>query len=179
MIGLKGCGVGLVAAVVLARGSVAKAVAMVFLGAQDSKLVLTGKLVSLLGSRGNNWEILTAGAFITIVVPLTVFFALQRYFVRGLLGPLLTDPSIQLVKATYDRMLAEDSVSPQAFNYATIDTVEAVDDTTVVFHFKAAHSDALADFLEWQPMPKHLLEGVAPASMRNRAGVRPTSSPSA
>jgi alpha-glucoside transport system permease protein len=61
-------------------------VAMVFLGAQESKLVLTGKLVSLLGSRGNNWEILTAGAFITIVVPLIVFFALQRYFVRGLLA---------------------------------------------------------------------------------------------
>ncbi len=61
-------------------------VAMVFLGAQDRQLVLTGKLVSLLGSRGNNWEILTAGAFITIVVPLIVFFSLQRYFVRGLLA---------------------------------------------------------------------------------------------
>jgi alpha-glucoside transport system permease protein len=61
-------------------------VAMVFLGAQDRQLVLTGKLVSLLGSRGNNWEILTAGAFITIVVPLCVFFGLQRYFVRGLLA---------------------------------------------------------------------------------------------
>lgn len=61
-------------------------VAMVFLGAQEDKLVLTGKLVSLLGSRGNNWEILTSGAFITIVVPLIVFFSLQRYFVRGLLA---------------------------------------------------------------------------------------------
>jgi len=61
-------------------------VAMVFLGAQDSKLVLTGKLVSLLGSRGNNWEILTAGAFVTIVVPLIVFFSLQRYFVRGMMA---------------------------------------------------------------------------------------------
>ena len=61
-------------------------VAMVFLGAQESKLVLTGKLVSLLGSRGNNWEILTAGAFVTIIVPLIVFFSLQRYFVRGLLA---------------------------------------------------------------------------------------------
>jgi len=61
-------------------------VAMVFLGAQERQLVLTGKLVSLLGSRGNNWEILTAGAFITIVVPLIVFFSLQRYFVRGLLA---------------------------------------------------------------------------------------------
>lgn len=61
-------------------------VAMVFLGAQDDKLVLTGKLVNLLGSRGDKWEILTAGAFITIVVPLIVFFSLQRYFVRGLLA---------------------------------------------------------------------------------------------
>ena len=42
--------------------------------------------VQLLGSRGNNWEILTAGAFVTIVVPLIVFFSLQRYFVRGLLA---------------------------------------------------------------------------------------------
>jgi alpha-glucoside transport system permease protein len=58
----------------------------VFLGAQDDKLVLTGKLVNLLGSRGDKWEILTAGAFITIIVPLIVFFSLQRYFVRGLLA---------------------------------------------------------------------------------------------
>ena len=42
--------------------------------------------MNLLGSRGDNWEILTAGAFISIVVPLIVFFALQRYFVRGLLA---------------------------------------------------------------------------------------------
>jgi peptide/nickel transport system substrate-binding protein len=41
----------------------------------------------------------------------------------------------QSVKATYDRMLAEDSTSPQAFNYATIESVEVVDDTTVIFHF--------------------------------------------
>ena len=61
-------------------------VAIVFLGTQPSKMVLTAKLVNLLGSRGNNWEILTAGAFVTIVVPLIVFFSLQRYFVRGLLA---------------------------------------------------------------------------------------------
>jgi alpha-glucoside transport system permease protein len=61
-------------------------VAMVFLGAQDSELVLTGRLVNLLGSRGGNWEILTASAFITILVPLAVFFTLQRYLVRGLLA---------------------------------------------------------------------------------------------
>ncbi|OLP55115.1 alpha-glucoside ABC transporter permease [Rhizobium rhizosphaerae] len=61
-------------------------VAMVFLGAGDQELVLTGRLVNLLGSRGGNWEILTASAFITIIVPLLVFFGLQRYLVRGLLA---------------------------------------------------------------------------------------------
>jgi alpha-glucoside transport system permease protein len=61
-------------------------VAIVFLGSGADQLVLTGKLNGLLGSRGGNWEILTASAFITIIVPLTVFFALQRYFVRGLLA---------------------------------------------------------------------------------------------
>ena len=61
-------------------------VALVFLGAQDDKLVLTGRLVSLLGTQGDNWELLTSGAFISIVVPLIVFFSLQRYFVRGLLA---------------------------------------------------------------------------------------------
>jgi alpha-glucoside transport system permease protein len=61
-------------------------VALVFLGSDPDKIVLTYKLNSLLGSRGGNWEILTASAFITIVVPLAVFFSLQRYFVRGLLA---------------------------------------------------------------------------------------------
>ncbi len=61
-------------------------VAMVFLGTDPDKAVLTYKLNSLLGSRGGNWEILTASAFITIIVPLAVFFSLQRYFVRGLLA---------------------------------------------------------------------------------------------
>ncbi|WP_196259724.1 carbohydrate ABC transporter permease [Pelagibacterium limicola] len=61
-------------------------VAIVFLGQSQNELVLTGQLRALLGSRGDNWEILTAGAFISIVVPLVVFFSLQRYFVRGLLA---------------------------------------------------------------------------------------------
>jgi len=59
-------------------------VALVFLGKQDNQIVLTSKLRELLGSRGDNWEILTSSAFISIVVPLLVFFVLQRYFVRGL-----------------------------------------------------------------------------------------------
>lgn len=61
-------------------------VAMVFLGNGEDQLVLTGRLREMLGSRGGNWEILTASAFITIIVPLTVFFSLQRYLVRGLLA---------------------------------------------------------------------------------------------
>ncbi len=46
-------------------------VAIVFLGSGDDQLVLTGRLNALLGSRGGNWEILTASAFVTIIVPLT------------------------------------------------------------------------------------------------------------
>ncbi|MDO1581052.1 carbohydrate ABC transporter permease [Rhizobium oryzicola] len=61
-------------------------VAIVFLGTGRDQLVLTGALNALLGSRGGNWEILTASAFITIIVPLLVFFCLQRYLVRGLLA---------------------------------------------------------------------------------------------
>ena len=59
-------------------------VALVFLGKQDNQIVLTSKLRELLGSRGDNWEILTSSAFISIIIPLLVFFTLQRYFIRGL-----------------------------------------------------------------------------------------------
>ena len=61
-------------------------VALVFLGTDDETLVLTGRLVNLLGSRGGDWEILATSAFVSIVVPLIVFFALQRFLVRGLLA---------------------------------------------------------------------------------------------
>jgi alpha-glucoside transport system permease protein len=61
-------------------------VATVFLGVNEDQLVMTGRLREMLGSRGGNWEILTASAFVSIVVPLIVFFALQRYLVRGLLA---------------------------------------------------------------------------------------------
>jgi alpha-glucoside transport system permease protein len=58
----------------------------VFLGAGDDTLVLTGSLVNLMGSRGGDWEILATSAFISIAVPLAVFFAMQKYLVRGLLA---------------------------------------------------------------------------------------------
>ncbi|XSG73210.1 carbohydrate ABC transporter permease [Herpetosiphon llansteffanensis] len=58
-------------------------VSLVFLGTNK---VLTVKLSELTGSLGNKWHLLTAGAFVSMIVPLAVFFALQRYFVRGLLA---------------------------------------------------------------------------------------------
>ncbi|MEF1185119.1 carbohydrate ABC transporter permease, partial [Vibrio sinaloensis] len=61
-------------------------VATVFLGTGEEHMVLTARLRELLGSRGGNWEILTASAFVSIAVPLAVFFTLQRYLVRGLLS---------------------------------------------------------------------------------------------
>ncbi|WP_143698107.1 carbohydrate ABC transporter permease [Vibrio sp. qd031] len=61
-------------------------VATVFLGTGEEHIVLTARLRELLGSRGGNWEVLTASAFVSIAVPLAVFFTLQRYLVRGLLS---------------------------------------------------------------------------------------------
>jgi alpha-glucoside transport system permease protein len=44
------------------------------------------KLANIVGDRGQDWHLLTAGAFMTMIIPLTVFFLLQRYFVRGLIA---------------------------------------------------------------------------------------------
>jgi alpha-glucoside transport system permease protein len=59
-------------------------VALVFLGTGREVMVVTSQLSALVGERGQDWHILTAGAFVTMIVPLLVFFSLQRYFVRGL-----------------------------------------------------------------------------------------------
>jgi alpha-glucoside transport system permease protein len=61
-------------------------VALVFLGTSNGQQVLTGNLVNLLGSRGGDWEILATSAFVSIAVPLLVFFSMQKYLVRGLLA---------------------------------------------------------------------------------------------
>ena len=61
-------------------------VALVFLGGSSDVAVLTQKLASMVGSRGQDWHLLTSGAFVTMLVPLLVFFGLQRYFIRGLLA---------------------------------------------------------------------------------------------
>jgi alpha-glucoside transport system permease protein len=59
-------------------------VALVFLGGEPDVRVVTLALRDLNGSRGEAWHLLTAGAFITMALPLAVFLGLQRYFVRGL-----------------------------------------------------------------------------------------------
>jgi alpha-glucoside transport system permease protein len=61
-------------------------VALIFLGGSQVNQVLTMQLVAITGSRGNDWHLLTAGAFVSMILPLVVFISLQRYFVRGLLA---------------------------------------------------------------------------------------------
>ncbi len=62
-------------------------VALVFLiDSSGETTVMTKQIVELLGTRGGNWEILATSAFVSIAVPLAVFFAMQKYLVRGLLA---------------------------------------------------------------------------------------------
>lgn len=62
-------------------------VALVFLiDSTGETTVMTKQIVELLGTRGGNWEILATSAFVSIAVPLLVFFAMQKYLVRGLLA---------------------------------------------------------------------------------------------
>ena len=62
-------------------------VAKVFLiDSTGQTTVMTDQIVNLLGTRGGNWEILATAAFVSIAVPLLVFFAMQKYLVRGLLA---------------------------------------------------------------------------------------------
>jgi alpha-glucoside transport system permease protein len=61
-------------------------VALIYLGGTEKVAPLTVRLSSLVNSLGQNWHLLTAAAFISMVLPLIIFFSLQRYFVRGILA---------------------------------------------------------------------------------------------
>jgi alpha-glucoside transport system permease protein len=61
-------------------------VALIFLGGNPEFELVTQRMAAIVGSRGSEWHLLTAGAFVSMVLPLAVFFSLQRYFVRGLLA---------------------------------------------------------------------------------------------
>ncbi len=59
-------------------------VALVFLG--DKNRVVTSALAAMVGEKGSDWHLLTSGAFMSMILPLVVFFSLQRFFVRGLMA---------------------------------------------------------------------------------------------
>ncbi|GGQ61058.1 carbohydrate ABC transporter permease [Couchioplanes azureus] len=61
-------------------------VALTFAGGGDAVAPVTVALANLSGTRGTAWHLLSAGAFVSILVPVTIFLLLQRYFVRGLLA---------------------------------------------------------------------------------------------
>jgi alpha-glucoside transport system permease protein len=61
-------------------------VSLVFLGTTSDVAVLTIQLSTLAGTRGEAIHLLTAAGFVSMVVPVIVFLALQRFFVRGLLA---------------------------------------------------------------------------------------------
>ncbi|YAI81479.1 MAG: carbohydrate ABC transporter permease [cyanobacterium endosymbiont of Rhopalodia sterrenbergii] len=61
-------------------------IALVYLGGTPDFAPVTLQLSNIVGSRGQDWYLLTAGAFISMTMPLMVFFTLQRYFVRGILA---------------------------------------------------------------------------------------------
>jgi alpha-glucoside transport system permease protein len=61
-------------------------VALIFLGGNPEFELVTQRMAAIVGSRGSEWHLLTAGAFVSMVLPLLVFFSMQRFFVRGLLA---------------------------------------------------------------------------------------------
>jgi alpha-glucoside transport system permease protein len=61
-------------------------VALIILGPAPETRIVTMRLAAMVGDRGQDWHLLTAGAFVSMIIPLIVFFSLQRYFVRGLLA---------------------------------------------------------------------------------------------
>jgi alpha-glucoside transport system permease protein len=61
-------------------------VALIFLGGNPDYEVVTMRLAGIVGDRGQDWHLLTSGAFATMLLPMAVFFSLQRFFVRGLLA---------------------------------------------------------------------------------------------
>jgi len=61
-------------------------VALTFAGGAPDVAPLTVRLAEMVGTRGADWYLLAAGAFVAIILPLAVFLGLQRFFVRGLLA---------------------------------------------------------------------------------------------
>lgn len=60
--------------------------ALIFLGGNRSVAPLTVTISNLVSSQGEGWQLLTAAAFISMLLPLIIFFSLQRYFINGILA---------------------------------------------------------------------------------------------
>ena len=60
-------------------------IALIFIGG-GPKQPVTLAVANLVGSYGQGYQLLTAAAFISMALPLAVFFGLQRYFIRGILA---------------------------------------------------------------------------------------------
>ncbi|NJM05841.1 carbohydrate ABC transporter permease [Candidatus Gracilibacteria bacterium] len=76
-------------------------VGLIFIGSTPNTQLLTMRLAEMVGSRGQDWHLLTAGAFISMLLPLIVFFSLQRFFVRGLLAGSVKDKRFNRKDAKY------------------------------------------------------------------------------
>jgi alpha-glucoside transport system permease protein len=61
-------------------------VALIYLGGTPEVAPMTVTISNLVNSYGGGWEFLTSAAFISMILPLVVFFSLQRYFIRGILA---------------------------------------------------------------------------------------------
>ena len=61
-------------------------VALIFLGGSPQRAPLTLTIANLVNSYATNYQVLTSAAFISMALPLVIFFSLQRYFVRGILA---------------------------------------------------------------------------------------------
>jgi alpha-glucoside transport system permease protein len=61
-------------------------IALVYLGGQPSVAPMPVTISNLVNSLGQNWQLLTAAAFLSMALPLVIFFSLQRYFTHGILA---------------------------------------------------------------------------------------------
>ncbi len=72
-------------AILIVTTTQAGVIALISLGTSGNTAALTIRLANIVSSWGQDWYLLSTGAFVSMIVPLIVFFSLQSFFVRGLL----------------------------------------------------------------------------------------------
>lgn len=83
-LGLGGASLGIIQFLWIWNDLLVALVALVFLGGKTP--LLTYQISNMVTSLGSGWHVLTAAAFISMLLPMIIYFSLQRYFVRGLLA---------------------------------------------------------------------------------------------